>query len=629
MSLDEHVKHLDKDFQRLSEYDVTLNSKKSFLKYSSIMLLKQVVNVFEMTTSEKKLAAIVKLFFSKTLKNLKTYLKMIDWMRNYVSFYAQVSNLLQQRKTLLLKNDSIKKNSRRRFSSIKLLKLFTDKKYEIYFILQNIFSKSSFLIHFVSNRWLLIDVNAFKQKNFEIMIFHVRKNSGNANFKKFDIQSIMFLSKKLSVVEMKYWSTELKIAGVVWIVRKIRHLIESCRNFSVFIFTNHVATVEIVSQIFLIITNIDKFNLRLIRVFQFLSILSIKIKIKSEKLHIIFDVFSRLKSFAFSEKTFILKNLNDMNLNVMIAMSIAKKNISQWNVKFHHIHETLNAHFEKNITLMKINEKFSAVLKETYDSNDQWRKIRIKLKTRIDRLDIFDGIEFVLKDFQIYYASSETTSRLCIFWRLKKRIYALIHDNNHHCDFHRAYARIADSLYIRHLTKRFRKYIKYCKKCMKNQTMRHASYEKLKFINIMTLLFHIIIIDFIVSMSEISNEMNAILFTIDKFFKRISFVAEKITWSAFKWAAPWLAMLQKENWDLSRTIILNRNFKFVAVFWKFTFNYLRIVFFYHRVSSSNRWAIEKNESNCENCFAIFFHEKKYYRFFQAFALHTNHYEQFD
>ena len=64
---------------------------------------------------------------------------------------------------------------------------------------------------------------------------------------------------------------------------------------------------------------------------------------------------------------------------------------------------------------------------------------------------------------------------------------------------------------------------------MKNQIMRHASYEKLKFINIMTLFFHIIIIDFIVSMPKTSDEMNAIFFTIDKFFKRISFVAKKIT----------------------------------------------------------------------------------------------------
>ena len=73
-------------------------------------------------------------------------------MRNYVSFYAQISNFLQQQKTLLLKNNLIKKIFKKKFSFIKLLKLFTNKKYEVYFILQNIFSKSSFLIYFASNR---------------------------------------------------------------------------------------------------------------------------------------------------------------------------------------------------------------------------------------------------------------------------------------------------------------------------------------------------------------------------------------------------------------------------------------------------------------------------------------------
>ena len=133
------------------------------------------------------------------------------------------------------------------------------------------------------------------------------------------------------------------------------------------------------------------------------------------------------------------------------------------------------------------------------------------------------------------------------FLKIEKKNYVLIHNNNHHCDFHKTYAKIINFLYIKHLTKRFRKYIKYCKKCMKNQIMKHVSYEKLKFINIMILFFHIIIIDFIVNMSKILDEMNAIFFTIDKFCKRINFVAKKITWNVFEWIVSWLIMLQKKT----------------------------------------------------------------------------------
>ena len=68
ISLNEHVKHLDKDFQRLLKYDVTLNLKKFFLKYSFIMLLKQIVNVFEMIIFEKKIDCDRQIIFFKNVQ---------------------------------------------------------------------------------------------------------------------------------------------------------------------------------------------------------------------------------------------------------------------------------------------------------------------------------------------------------------------------------------------------------------------------------------------------------------------------------------------------------------------------------------------------------------------------------
>ena len=76
--LDQHIEHFDKGFQRFFKYDVILSSKKSFFEYSSIVLFDQIVNVFEMTIFEKKLAIIVKLIFSKIFKKLKTYVKLIN-----------------------------------------------------------------------------------------------------------------------------------------------------------------------------------------------------------------------------------------------------------------------------------------------------------------------------------------------------------------------------------------------------------------------------------------------------------------------------------------------------------------------------------------------------------------------
>ncbi len=87
---------------------MTLNLKKVFFEYSSIVLLEQIVDAFDLIIVEEKLVAIVNLTFSLTLKKLKVYLNLIDYLRVYVSWYAQIFLSLQERKTLLLKDDFVK-----------------------------------------------------------------------------------------------------------------------------------------------------------------------------------------------------------------------------------------------------------------------------------------------------------------------------------------------------------------------------------------------------------------------------------------------------------------------------------------------------------------------------------------
>jgi hypothetical protein len=164
-SLNDHLHHLRQMFERLWHYNVALNSEKAFLKYSSIMLLRQIVDVLDLITSEKKLIAIVNLTFSLTLKELKTYLNLIDYMRIYVSWYAQTSFSLQDRKTLLLKNNLIKDKSRKAFAKKTSLHQFIEVEQKLYEHLQATFNKKSFLRHFDLIRKLFIDVNIFKKRN--------------------------------------------------------------------------------------------------------------------------------------------------------------------------------------------------------------------------------------------------------------------------------------------------------------------------------------------------------------------------------------------------------------------------------------------------------------------------------
>ena len=227
-----------------------------------------------------------------------------------------------------------------------------------------------------------------------------------------------------------------------------------------------------------------------------------------------------------------------------------------------------------------MNEEFFSNLKQIYKNDDQWFRFKIKLKIRTNFMNIFDEIEFILKNSHIYFVFENTTSRLCISWSMKKIIFTTTYDENHHCDFHRVYVRISEFLYIKHLIKRFKRYIKHYKKCIENQIVRHVFYDELHSIKSIVLFFHIIIIDFIFVLSEFSNDMNSVFITTNKFFKRISLMSDKITWFASKWAESWLIMFQKKSWNLSKTMIFDRNSKFVISFWKITFHHLKIALLY-------------------------------------------------
>ena len=586
-SLQNHIRHLNTVFQKLAEYNVTLSPKKFFLEYPFIVLLSQMINAFEMITIEEKLTTISKLTFFKTFKELETYLDLTKWFRMYILYYVQIVEFFQLRKTLFLKKKSFKKNQKKIFSRQTFLINVIDEKYEAYQHLQKTFNKSNFFIHFNSDRLFFIDMNASKQKKFEDMTFHVLFDSSgetNIDIKRIEIQFIMFLSKQLSQPEKKYWPTKLKMTNVVWMIKKIRHLIEFCKKPPIVVFTDHAAIVELINQTFLITFNTDKFNLRLIRVFQYFFTLLIRIRIKLGRFHVISNVLSRLKFAAFNDDSSAFENLNE--LNTMFFETIRQKKISSWNVKSRRVNETLKIYFEKKMFLIKMNEDFFKTLKNVYETNDQWKKIKNKIKRRVNRFDIFDGIEFILKNRHIYYVSEGVTLRLCISWSLEKRIYIMIHDDHHHCGFHKIYAKISRFLYIRHLAKRLRRYIKYCKTCMKKQTIRHAFYEELHFIKILALSFHIITIDFIVNFFKTSNEMNAIFFTTNKFFKRVNLISGMTTWFVSEWAFFWLAMLQKKSWGLPKTIISDRNPKFVTVFWKVTFNHFDVIFLFFTVYHS-------------------------------------------
>jgi hypothetical protein len=251
------------------------------------------------------------------------------------------------------------------------------------------------------------------------MIFHVKRNfKKEIIFNRFDIQSIMFLSKILTNAESRYWSIELKMIDVVWVIKKIRHLIEVSRNQLTIIFKNHSTLTEIIRQTFLNTFNIDKLNLRLVRASQYLSILSIDIKIKSEKFHIISNALSRLFSIMNIDQSSIDEKdvLEDLqyDLDAMLVQSISERNILSFDVRSKYISEYLNICFEQRKTLIEMTDEYRNSLRTTYKKDSQWNKLMQKLEFREHFENTSDDMNFILRNNLIYYVSEEKISRLCV-----------------------------------------------------------------------------------------------------------------------------------------------------------------------------------------------------------------------
>lgn len=97
-----------------------------------MILLKQKINSFDLSTTKEKFKVITNLIFSKTLKKLKFYLNMTKYLREYIFYCAQKSDSLNKRKINLLKTNSEKSSAQKSFTIRTLLKNFNQNEINFY-----------------------------------------------------------------------------------------------------------------------------------------------------------------------------------------------------------------------------------------------------------------------------------------------------------------------------------------------------------------------------------------------------------------------------------------------------------------------------------------------------------------
>ena len=578
--LSKHLNHLHSIFDLLDIKEITLSLKKSFLDYSTITLLDQKIDAFELTTIADKIVVIKRLKFSYKFSDLKLYLRLIDWLRDYVSFYAQKVESLQRRKILLLRmSPSNKGRLRKIYSQRIVLKSSINEELDFYRQLQKFFDRIDFLVHFDRSRTLYIDIDASKRRDFEVMIYHLKSDANALKSRRTNVKLILFLNRLLNFAKFRYWSTKLKMTDLVWMIKRVRHMIEAVAIKITIIFTDHAANSAIARQITLSSSSIDKFNLRLVRASIYLSQFNLNIKYRSKKEHIILDALSRLSATRSSNE--VMNESSTLNLNI-----------------FHFDIENLelcDQIYVYQSILIAMSSKFRKRILDEYDKKKCWRsfqiilsslKIHLAMKSSSQTID-FDNsnekslskkfrieIDFKLLDELIYYIDeNDDRTRLCILKILKKEMFRLAHDESHHVEANRYFHRISNTLYISRLSKKIRTYVKHCSTCQVNQIKRHISYEELMSISTTSHSFHTIAMNFIVRLLE---KYDCLLIVTDKFSRRLMLISRYVIDFAVFWSRKMLSRLQSTDWDIFETIISNRDFKFISNFWKKIFRQLEL-----------------------------------------------------
>lgn len=103
-----------------------------------------------------------------------------------------------------------------------------------------------------------------------------------------------------------------------------------------------------------------------------------------------------------------------------------------------------------------------------------------------------------------YFLNFFIQRRLCFLQIVLKKTFQTTHKNNH-LKFHKCYKILSFVYYIRDLIFALKIYLKHCLKYQINQIKGHKSYKALQLIELSSIFFYIVIMNFILTLSKIKK----------------------------------------------------------------------------------------------------------------------------
>ena len=105
---------------------------------------------------------------------------------------------------LLRSSSSNKDRQKKIYNQRIVLKNFINEELNSYRLLQKAVNKINFFVHFNRDRVLYININALKQRDFDVMIYHLKIDADSEKSCAIDIEFFFFLNRLLNIVEFKY-----------------------------------------------------------------------------------------------------------------------------------------------------------------------------------------------------------------------------------------------------------------------------------------------------------------------------------------------------------------------------------------------------------------------------------------
>jgi hypothetical protein len=439
-TFEEHVNHLSAVLSMLEDTGLYLSPKKCHIGYHSVKLLGRMVNRLGLSTLRERAEAIQKLQFPATLQQLETFIGSANYNRSHIPYYAALIAPLEELKRNLLRKAPEKTAQRKRFTAKYTLESPTEAQKLSFQGIKDALSGPATLIHFDSNIPLVIRMDASKERGYGAMVtqipvwnFEPGKRAGTvldptaADYDHTLEQPVCFLSNRLNKHEQNYWPTELEVAGLVWTIRKIRHLVDDAK--SVVVFTDHQATTDIAWQTNFRHTTAHRQNLRLVRASLYLSQFPhMTVHYIAGRLNVIPDALSRLQAIGDTQAD---ENGDD-------------------------IYDSLHL----QASMLRISDDFIDRLQKGYNEDPFYRSKFAEMK----RLYAKEGVlpveynNLVLEDAELHsftphadgpvlpgarryilYLKEKDTLRMCVPRDLVQPFLKMAHDKNGHPGFERTY----------------------------------------------------------------------------------------------------------------------------------------------------------------------------------------------